>query len=154
MKHELCQNLYKRFPTIFKYRDEKLGVDNKFLGIYCEDGWYKLIYELCEMLEKVDSDCYVRQVKEKFGTLHFYIVGNKNSHDVTFTYERKSENICEYCGRKGKLRNLTWTKTLCFFHYVEHRYLQIKYRIFWKFHSWPYAFKIKYKEIKKRLFNR
>jgi hypothetical protein len=46
-------------------------------GFEVNDGWYDLIYELCNDLENIGKeekiDILVLQVKEKFGGLRFYI---------------------------------------------------------------------------------
>jgi len=55
------------------------------------------------------------QVKEKFGTLRFYLTsGTDEMFDLVHEYERRSEIICEACGSNAELRNdQYWYSTLC-----------------------------------------
>lgn len=55
------------------------------------------------------------QVKEKYGTLSFYMThGTDEIFDLIGDAERKSAKVCEDCGKKGKLRtDRSWIKTLC-----------------------------------------
>ena len=82
----------------------------------CEPGWYKLIEELVGLLDAIDTEWDATQVKEKFGTLRFYVTG---AHDYGFdlieTYEGLSGHVCERCGEfyTAKLRGTHWVKTLC-----------------------------------------
>ncbi|KWT98173.1 MULTISPECIES: hypothetical protein [unclassified Variovorax] len=60
------------------------------------------------------------QVKEKFGTLRFYVSG---ASDVQYAYiafaEAMSARTCEVCGAPGELRNSGWIRTLCDVHDTE-----------------------------------
>jgi len=55
------------------------------------------------------------QVKEKFGTLRFYMdYGTDEMYELIHEYEEKSGNICERCGEPGECKNETgWVSTLC-----------------------------------------
>ncbi len=86
-------------------------------GFECGDGWYQLILNLCEEIEKIKlADGFmVVQVKEKFGGLRFYtsfVTGElekliRKAEDASFT-------ICEVCGNDGEPSHLgTWARTLC-----------------------------------------
>jgi len=54
------------------------------------------------------------QVKEKFGTLRFYIDGGTDAH---YNYIRFAESMsavtCETCGAPGKIRGHGWYYTAC-----------------------------------------
>lgn len=80
------------------------------------DGWFEIIDELSKKLEPLGVKAV--QVKEKFGSLRFYV------HDVPdvmfddvyheiYHAESKSYLTCEYCGDVGKMRRGGWVKTLC-----------------------------------------
>ena len=62
MKEELEDKLYGSFASLFP--------NSLTYGIECEDGWFELIFNLCEQLK--DENIEVTQIKEKFGTLRFY----------------------------------------------------------------------------------
>lgn len=57
------------------------------------------------------------QVKEKFGTLRFYVRGVHSRSEAIRNYiefaEYFSSRICEVCGAPGKLRGGGWVQTLC-----------------------------------------
>ena len=83
-------------------------------GIACGDGWATLLDELMEVLVVQEPDITILQIKEKFGTLRFYVHAAKlTSFDLIEAAERESEHICEYCGKEAKLRDGWWLKTLC-----------------------------------------
>ena len=81
-------------------------------------GWSKLIDKLYDAKPR---SVYVMQVKEKYGSLHYYIGGASiEYHEFINTVERESMTICEECGEVGKLReDLGWILTLCEKHYQE-----------------------------------
>lgn len=123
MNVKLQQKIFNDFPRLFKRNGIRASPID--LGIDCENGWYKLIYELCQDLTRyLDNlpkqtfidNIKVEQIKEKFGTLRFYV-----SHYDDYTRERiqKAESqswiTCEICG--GKKATLTvrggYYQTLC-----------------------------------------
>jgi len=79
------------------------------------DGWFLLIWDLCEKLELLGFDGQIQQVKEKFGTLIFYVDhASKEQHDAIRTAEKKSEITCEICGDPGEERSDGgWVYTRC-----------------------------------------
>ncbi|MBE0548147.1 MAG: hypothetical protein IH627_10945 [Rubrivivax sp.] len=60
------------------------------------------------------------QVKEKFGTLRFYL---RNASEEQFHYvhmaEVMSSRVCEICGAPGTRRDTGWMRTLCDLHEAE-----------------------------------
>ncbi len=76
-------------------------------GFDCGDGWFDILDELCKKItarceEMGYTDVRVSQVKEKWGTLRFYM---NHADDEIYKYideaEAKSENTCEKCGAPG-----------------------------------------------------
>ncbi len=56
----------------------------------------------------------VSQIKEKFGSLHFYMTSATDAMwNLIHEYEKKSITICEECGKEGKLITKGWWKTSC-----------------------------------------
>ena len=85
MTKELEKKLEEAFPFMRKGKSlEQQRADNYIddlysaFGVECQDGWYDLIYELCEEIMKAYTDegrpmdMVVDQIKEKYGTLRFY----------------------------------------------------------------------------------
>ena len=96
----------------------------------CADGWYQLLYDLCQEItdryekDNEEVDIEVGQVKEKFGTLRFYYYHKdidadskelrKDIEQIVRKYEKNSQFVCEMCGKEGTIRtDIPWIKTLC-----------------------------------------
>ena len=93
-------------------------------------GWYQLVYDLMNELLEAGWDRHIKQIKEKFGGLRFYIgSGNEKIWDIISKYEKLSYTICEECGEPGELRRDGgnyggWFQTLCDKHYAEIKEIQ------------------------------
>ena len=115
MKKELQQKLFDRFPNIFRDRNKPPQETAMCWGIACGDGWFHLIWSLCEDLEKVAPETVAFQVKQKLGGLRFYV--KKSSHEARRCLdiaEVNSFKICEWCGRAGGPEGSKgWIRTLC-----------------------------------------
>jgi len=100
----------------------------------CGEGWYDLIRDLSLKLEDLIVDnpytsasellpteetgflpsFYAVQVKEKFGTLRFYMSTETDEmEDLIEKAEFKSESICEICGKTGVLDTSGWCEVRC-----------------------------------------
>ena len=80
-----------------------------------QPGWYPLVKELIDDLIALGWNKQITQVKEKYGTLRFYINGGTDAiWDRIEKAEADSEFICEVTGKPGKLReDIGWLRTLC-----------------------------------------
>jgi len=117
--NEMNTNILKvSYPTVFKER----------FYFECRDGWINLVKDIADYISKRTDKCYATQVKEKFGTLRFYIScvdeeGNNPMDEATFkeiqdyiiSVERRSAYICECCGVKLDNNN----KYKCNSYYIE-----------------------------------
>jgi len=117
MKKELDDKLCHRFPKLYEQRNWPATKTCMCWG-FPGDGWFDLIWELSEKLEQIDPDIRAVQVKEKFGTLRFYIDGcSGETFKVAYAEiseaESRSAKTCEDCGKPGKLRGSGWYRTLC-----------------------------------------
>ena len=125
MKRELDKKLFDRF-SFFKPKKSLMESLMGF-GFECDDGWFDIIYSLCEEVEKVVKDIEefeVIQVKEKFGSLRFYTnFSNDEIHKLVGEASKKSQRTCEICGKEGILCDKnSWVKTLCEEHMKELNY--------------------------------
>jgi len=83
------------------------------------DGWLPIIDRLVTNLAKIYPAFRIVQIKEKFGTLRFYIeaVPTELYPQVSREIEEaelKSAEVCESCGKPGKMRDERyWMKTMC-----------------------------------------
>lgn len=103
---ESCPKLYRKM---------------KFLG--CDDGWLDLIFELSKKLEteieKLSTEdqekFYVVQIKEKFGSLRFYMSYENDAMGKHIRIaEEKSCETCEGCGSENSnIVGRNWLVNLC-----------------------------------------
>lgn len=113
MSPELTKKLLDKYPTVMKDYAGDPRQTCMAWGIGVGDGWFNILDELCAVLEK--HGVVALQIKEKFGTLRFYIIGTDSEEvwDAIDKAERKSATTCERCGAEGKLRKGGWLVTLC-----------------------------------------
>lgn len=140
MEEELQQQLFEKYPAIFREKDLPMTHTAMCWGIACGDGWYEIIDTLCGWLTTLEkftgAQVEATQVKEKFGSLRFhYGIANCSITDMVFPVikemvsfiELYSEEICERCGQSGKLsKKAGWLKTLCEEHRNEMGYIKVK----------------------------
>jgi len=125
MKPVAEEKLCKDFADIFDQRGWAPSETAMCWGFECGDGWFDLIYKLCENItdylkEHPDvPQVKAVQVKEKWGGLRFYVDGG-DSHisELIAKAEDESFNICESCGSKdnvttGTTRHSGWVRSIC-----------------------------------------
>jgi hypothetical protein len=126
MKSELQNNLVKKYHVFFDWvKDIKLDqpIHPIQFGIECGDGWYWLLDGLMSSIynyqkwNKKEGEDFIRikQIKEKFGGLRFYIEGgNDKIHGMIWLAEHQSYMICEYCGTTEDVgRTSGWISVCC-----------------------------------------
>ena len=134
MSPDLEKKLYEKYPNIFVQKDLPMSQTNMCWGLDIGDGWYNIIDGLCDQIEshlnyikrqnkyrKEDGreeiefvQVEATQVKEKFGTLRFYINYSDDFIDGLISMaEMISSTTCESCGNIGKQNNDGWIRTLC-----------------------------------------
>ena len=129
MNDKNTKKLFHDFPSFFRYRDNPQKSLMGF-GFCCGDGWFHLIYKLCQDIESCIKlsphpeslqDFEVEQVKEKFGGLRFYVgAAIRPVHDLIHKAEDKSYEICEECGKPGELVSVAgYYTTRCSTHIKE-----------------------------------
>jgi hypothetical protein len=106
MNEKNTKKLFDRFKFFKPKRPMTEGL--MCFGFACGDGWFDLIWKLCEDIEKLDPspEFEVLQVKEKFGGLRFYPMGvaKEETWNRINEAENESYKICEVCGKPGALR--------------------------------------------------
>lgn len=122
MDNKLQDALYKKYPKIFVQRHLNITQSCMPWGICCGDGWYPLLNTLCALIQH-RCDCKelncqqveASQVKEKFGTLRFYVNGGDDMISAYIGFaEYMSGTICEVCGATlGVEQTKGWISTLC-----------------------------------------
>jgi len=120
-KRSKYQKIVKRYPYMFQHEvTGSWDMPFALFGFECGKGWYDIIANLCEQIDKSLTEeekktFRVDQIKEKYGTLRFYINGGS---DKIFDYideaEKMSEITCESCGKEGKLyERFGWWRVRC-----------------------------------------
>lgn len=72
------------------------------------------------MSAAADAVPVARQVKEKFGTLRFYVDGATEEQYAYIAFaEALTARTCEVCGAQGERREEGWVRTLCYVHQAE-----------------------------------
>ena len=110
---------FSRFSDFFpNIRDLKISLMG--FGVATQSGWYNIIWDLTEKIEKElkknpVKDFEIVQIKEKFGGLRFYV---SCASEKIFKMIHKAEDLsfktCEVCGAPGTTDiSHPWYLTLC-----------------------------------------
>lgn len=120
MSPEKTEDLFDRYPMLYRGKDEGIQKNLMVFGFECGDGWFDLIDELSRQICELSPMTKAFQVKEKYGTLRFYVgVADPSTSSVVFDiiddFEECSGKICEECGASGTSKTLfnQRIKTLC-----------------------------------------
>jgi hypothetical protein len=110
MRKELEQKFQTRWPKWFRDLYGDVTQNCLHFGFQHRDGWFDLVWRLCEQIEKVAGEgtpLKVAPVKEKFGGLRFsFECGNHAYHAIgtqIAAAEQESFHICEVCSQPGYL---------------------------------------------------
>jgi len=125
MNKKLAQEIYRACPIIFRNRGDGPHHTLMCFGFECGPGWFDLIFELSKRIEAIANDMkasgtndalpLIVQVKEKFGSLRFYLHNSTPEiAELIREAEQSSSRLCEVCGQSGTLKqNNGWFTTLC-----------------------------------------
>jgi hypothetical protein len=127
MNAENGQKLIECFPEAFQGQHPARAFP--MFGFECGNGWFELLKDLLnemrQLCEHTKNKIRVSQIKEKYGTLRFYWDNVTEFEDgiecaenaLFMATERAggvSGEICEECGKPGKLRRPNyWYFTAC-----------------------------------------
>ena len=130
MNLALQQKLFASYPGLFRRlaNEHEVGGPLDYWGIECGDGWFSIIDTLSSQLEAeiscLDAQCRACwpraiQVKEKLGSLRFYVSGRAQLSPEMLAAIEIAENLssrtCECCGDPGvEIRNMAeWIHVAC-----------------------------------------
>jgi hypothetical protein len=128
MSPENTQKLYDTFPQLYRGRVKSIQESSMSWGFTCGDGWFDLVWTLSQKIEDAataaglepQSDDWPEaiQVKQKIGTLRFYLKRSPLTiSEEVCTLIRESEirssKTCEECGNPGSLLSGRGIQTLC-----------------------------------------
>lgn len=100
------QELYDKYPKLFRQKDLSAQETCMCWGISCGDGWFKIIDEACEKLNALANEYNATiefsQVKEKYGGLRLYL-------DITYEGNNEKQIVIDIMSPNGDVN--TFTKT-------------------------------------------
>lgn len=120
MRPELDAALVRDFPNLYRNRNNERSCF--YFGFECGDGWEPMLRELSQKLEAIivamparrRKNYAAEQVKEKFGSLRFYIRTTDEMSALIAEAEAKSMVTCESCGEPGERTSVRgWITTTC-----------------------------------------
>lgn len=133
MKRDLDDQLCRKYPSLYRDRHGDPKSTAMCWGFDCGNGWFQVIDVLSELLSKHSADVYAGQVKEKFGSLHFYYSGgNKYTDGLVSSAQSLSSMLCEICGSQAliKTKFTGWFTTRCKEHtkdYCDKEYVELDF---------------------------
>lgn len=100
-------DIMQKFPQIYGIPPYNPQENLLYYGFECSKGWYTLILDLSEKIQKKLNDnptwkVQVTQVKEKFGELCFYADCNDEIQSIIDDTIIQCQKTCMYCGAKAK----------------------------------------------------
>lgn len=107
MSPELDAQLCQRYPKIFADRRASIQTSCMAWGFSCGDGWFEIVEAICAQLQHMTDhegapQVVASQVKEKFGSLQFYVQkATKEQINEILRIAGRSNHICEVCGAPG-----------------------------------------------------
>lgn len=106
------------FTLVYGINFEVTGsANNPFLAVCVAIAGLVSLLNILQIRRKSYVPIEATQVKEKFGTLRFYVDYGEEYADEIEKLIRQAENesaiTCEDCGNPGKTRPGGWIKTLC-----------------------------------------
>lgn len=120
MNAENTCRLIEQFPSLYGGSNLSAGEQSMAFGFSCGDGWFELIYALSQQihtynLEHPEAAVIAVQVKQKMGTLRFYVdIFVPEVEDLIEQAVTQSAITCELTGRPGvRCQRRGYLQTLC-----------------------------------------
>ena len=114
MDSHKTNELYEKFPHLYRERTAPLESSGMGWGFQCEDGWYKIIYEMSKKIDKISPEgehapAISLVTRHEDGTLHVAVRNiTPPVADIVMNAREQSRLTCEYCAytpaflRQGK----------------------------------------------------
>ena len=127
MSKERRQQLFDKYPELFEKKNVQPTSVHKYpiyWGLEHGDGWIPIVEDLCNLIQQHvnhkrmkdpnSPQPQVFQVKEKYGSLRFYINhGDDYIYGLIAMAESVSARTCEECGVPGKFYKNGWLRVRC-----------------------------------------
>jgi hypothetical protein len=103
MNSDKTSELYERFPRLYRERTAPLESSGMGWGFQCEDGWYKIIYEMSKKIDKISTEgefapAITLVSKHEDGTLYIAVRNlTPPIADIVTRATEQSRLTCELC---------------------------------------------------------
>ena len=104
MDSQKTNELYEKFPHLYRERTAPLESSGMGWGFQCENGWYKIIYEMSKKIDKISTrgehaPAVTRVSKHEDGTLRVAVRNiTPPVADIVTSATEQSRLTCELCG--------------------------------------------------------
>ena len=103
MDSQKTNELYEKFPHLYRERTAPLASSKMAWGFQCEDGWHKIIYEMSKKINKTSVEgefapAIIEVSRNKDGTL--YVEARNLTPpvaDIITSAKEQSRLTCEFC---------------------------------------------------------
>lgn len=105
----LSEKLYAAFPLLYRNRHKPSDESSMTWGFECGDGWFQFLQDLSQKLSTYQAvhpelDFAVEQVKSKFGSLRFTLIGgDAATEEMIEAACQRASVTCELTGKPGQL---------------------------------------------------
>ena len=103
MDSQKTNELYEKFPHLYRERTAPLESSHMAWGFQCENGWYKIIYEMSKKIDKISTEgehapAISLVSRHEDGTL-YVAVSNTTPPiaDIVTRATEQSRLTCEFC---------------------------------------------------------
>ena len=103
MDSHKTNELYEKFPHLYRERTAPLESSGMGWGFQCEDGWYKIIYEMSKKIDKISPEgehapAISLVSRHEDGTLHVAVRNiTPPIADIVMNAQEQSRLACEFC---------------------------------------------------------
>ena len=103
MDSQKTNELYEKFPHLYRERTAPLESSHMGWGFQCENGWYKIIYDMSKKIDKISTEgehapAISLVSRHKDGTLYVAVSNiTPPVADIVTTATEQSRLTCEFC---------------------------------------------------------
>jgi len=103
MDSQKTNELYEKFPHLYRERTAPLETSHMPWGFQCENGWYKIIYEMSKKIDKISpggehAPAISLVSRHEDGTLYVAVSNiTPPIADIVMNAQEQSRLTCEFC---------------------------------------------------------
>jgi hypothetical protein len=103
MDSQKTNELYEKFPHLYRERTAPLESSHMAWGFQCENGWYKIIYEMSKKIDKISPEgehapAISLVSRHEDGTLYVAVSNiTPPVADIVTSATEQSRLTCEFC---------------------------------------------------------